>query len=161
MSAAQQLSLSKEAEQLMELVDLLPGEKLQYAIQGDGFFLGTLPIAKAIAKLQATLTTLTGGHVRILLAITNKRLLMIESLQFFCGWQRVRSVNAIALASVAEAGWAKETQMCCIHSRAIHVESKTQRYSLVIKKLGDAELREFVAKLSAVLVANVDNRTAV
>jgi hypothetical protein len=155
------MTLSKEGQQMIDLVDMMPNESLVYSIQGDGFFLGSNPAAKAIAKIQATLTSLTGGHIRVLLVVTNKRILMVESLQFFCGWQRLRKVQAIALASIAEAGWVKETQMCCIHTRVAHVESKTQRYSLVIKKLGDEELRQFVSSLSRVIVSNVESRTAV
>jgi hypothetical protein len=78
----------------------------------------------------------------------------------WCGVRRVKGVNAIALASVAECGWAKETQMCCIHSRVVHLETKTQRHTLVIKKLKDDGLRQFVANLSAVMVSNVQSRTS-
>lgn len=59
-----------------------------------------------------------------------------------------------------EAGSGKDTQWCCIHSRSVHLETKTQRHNLVIKKLNDQALREFVRNLSAVMVANVHGRTA-
>jgi len=78
----------------------------------------------------------------------------------WCGCRQLKGVQAIALAALAEAGWARETQMCCIHSRAVHLESKTQRYSLVIKHLKDQHLREFVSQLSQVMLANVAQRTS-
>ena len=43
---------------------------------------------------------------------------------------------------------------------AIVENAKTQRYSLVIKKLGDPALRQFVAQLSAVVLANAQQRTS-
>jgi hypothetical protein len=66
----------------------------------------------------------------------------------------------MALASVLEAGSRKETQGCCFHTRTVHIESKTQKHQLVIKKLGDDGLRDFVANLSAVLVNNARSGTA-
>ena len=41
-----------------------------------------------------------------------------------------------------------------LHSRVIKLESQTQRYGMVIKKMGDEALREFVTNLSSVIVAN-------
>ncbi|HFE44592.1 MAG TPA: hypothetical protein ENJ18_03730 [Nannocystis exedens] len=98
---------------------------------------------------------MTGGHIRILVVITNLRVLLLQSEQAFCGVRRLRGINAIALGSILEAGSGKETQACCIHTRTVHLQSKTQRYTLVIKKLGDAELREFVRNLSEIIVTNV------
>jgi hypothetical protein len=69
--------------------DLLPGEQIVYTIQGDGFFLGANPAAKAIAAIQATLVRLTGGHVRIFVVVTNHRIVLVESRQAFCGVRRV------------------------------------------------------------------------
>jgi hypothetical protein len=155
-----QLALSPKQQAMLDELDLLPGERIVYTIQGDGFFLGANPMAKAIAAVQAALLTITGGHVRIFVVVTSHRIVLVESRQAFCGFRRVKGVQAIALASLAECGWGRETQWCCIHSRAVHLESKTQRYTLVIKKLGDHALREFVANLSAVLVANSQAHTS-
>ncbi len=153
-------SLGPKGQILLNEVNLLPGEKIQYAIMGDGYFLGANPLLKAIAVMQAMLTTLTGGHIRVFLLVTNRRILMLQSTQMWCGWARTKNVNAIALASLIECGSGKETQFCCIHSRLVHIETKTQKHQLVIKKLGDPEIRDFVANLSAVLVSNVDAKTA-
>jgi hypothetical protein len=153
-------ALGPKGQLLLQEVTLLPDESIQYAIMADGYFLGTHPIAKLVATIQAFVTTITGGHIRVFLLVTNKRILMLESRQVWCGWARVRHVNAIALASLMETGAGKETQFCCVHSRFVHIETKTQRHQMVIKKLGDAELRDFVANLSAVLVSNVDERKA-
>jgi len=157
---ASNVQLNAAAQKMLAEVDFLPGESLQYSIQGDGFFIGANPLLKAIAAFQAFVVALTGGHLRVFVMVTNQRILLLKSTQAYCGFARVRSVNAIALASLAEAGWAKETQWCCIHSRAVHFESKTERTSLVIKKLGDNALREFVANLSAVMIANSQARTS-
>lgn len=152
--------LGPKGQQLLQSVTLLPNESLQYAIMADGYFIGTHPIQKLIASIVAMLTTLTGGHLRIFLIVSNQRILLLQSRQQWCGWTRVKGVNAIALGSLAEAGSGKETQFCCIHSRFVHIETKTQRHQMVIKKLGDSDLQEFVSNLSAVLVANVQARTA-
>ncbi|MBK8261981.1 MAG: hypothetical protein IPK80_11680 [Nannocystis sp.] len=156
----QPVQLSQQAQQIVSEVDLLPGENILYSIQGDGFFLGSNPLAKAIASLQATITKLTGGHVRVFVFITNLRVLLIHSEAAFCGFRRLRAINAIALGSITEAGTGKETQWCCIHTRTVHIESKTQRYGLVIKKLDDRAQREFVRNLSSIVVTNVHNRLA-
>ncbi len=153
-------SLGPKGQILLNEVTLLPGEKIQYAIMGDGYFMGANPLLKAIAVMQAMLTTLTGGHIRVFLLVTNRRILMLQSTQIWCGWARTKNVNAIALASLIECGSGKETQFCCVHSRLVHIETKTQKHQLVIKKLGDPEIRDFVANLSSVLVANVQAKTA-
>lgn len=153
-------AMTKALTKMMQHVDLLPGEALQYSIQGDGYFLGANPIQKMIATLQAGLVKITGGHIRIFILVTNQRILLANSQQAFCGLNRNLGVNAIALASLAECGWAKITASCCIHSRLVHVETKTQRHTLVIKKLKDNALREFVSNLSAVMVSNVQSRTS-
>jgi hypothetical protein len=144
---------------LLAHADLLMGEAIAFTLQGDGFFLGSHPLQKAMAALQATLVTLTGGHIRIFVVVTNMRILLIQSHSLWCGCTRKVAVNSFALAALAECGWDKDTQWCCIHSRGVHLESKTQRYSLVIKKLGDPALRQFVAQLSAVVLANAQQRT--
>lgn len=153
-------ALGPKGQALLQEVTLLPGEKIKYAIMGDGYFLGAHPLAKMIGVLMAMITTVTGGHIRVYLLVTNQRVLLLQSTQIWCGWARTRNVNAIALGSLVEAGSGKDTQMCCIHSRLVHIETKTQKHQLVIKKLGDPEIRDFVANLSAVLVANVNERTA-
>jgi len=154
----QPVQLSQVAQQIVSEVDLLPGENILYSIQGDGFFLGANPLAKAVASLQATIVKLTGGHIRVFVFVTNLRVLLLQSEQAFCGVRRLRAISAIALGSIAEAGSGKETQLCCVHTRGVYIQSKTQRYSLVIKKLDDRSLREFVRNLSAIIVTNVQSR---
>ena len=135
-------------------VDMLSGEQVVYTLQADGFFLGANPIAKMVAALQAFLVTLTGGYLRIFLVVTNQRLLVIKRAQVWCGCTRVRAVHTVALAGVKEVGSAKETHMCFVNTRVVQVQSMTQMYNLVVKKLGDAEIRSFVTNLSAVIVAH-------
>ncbi len=135
-------------------VDLLPGEQVHTTLQADGFFIGANPIAKLMAAITAFFVTLTGGHIRIFLVVTNQRLLALQSRAVWCGWARAKVVQTFALASVREVGSRKETQMCCIHTRTVQVHSFTERASYVIKKLGDDEIRRFVTNLSGVLVAH-------
>jgi hypothetical protein len=156
----QSKQLTPAAQKMLAEVDLLPGEVLHYSIQGDGFFLGSSPIVKAAASISAFFVALTGGHIRVFLFVTNLRVLLLESRQALCGFTRIRKFSAISLASIAEAGSGKETQWCCINTRVIHIESKTQRYSIVIKHLDDRALREFVATMSSVMVSNTYARTA-
>ena len=160
MNQMMQPQLSPAAQQMLQEVDFLPGETLQYSIQGDGFFLGNNPMLRLMSAVQSLMVTLTGGHVRVFIMVTNQRILLLRSTQAFCGFMRVRNVNAIALAALAEAGWAKDTQWCCIHARVVHLQSKTERHTLVIKGLGDQALREFVQNMSGVMIANSQLRTA-
>jgi hypothetical protein len=141
-------------------VDLLAGEQVMFVLQADGFFLGASPLAKAFAAFQAFMVTLTGGHIRIFLVVTNQRLLVIKSNAIWCGCGRVRAVHTVALAGVKEVGSTKETQMCCVHTRVVSVQSMTQVFNVVVKKQSDAEIRNFVTNLSAVAVAHT-NRASV
>lgn len=141
-------------QEAMAQVDLLQGEQVYYTLQADGFFLGANPIAKLMAAITAFFVALTGGHIRIFLVVTNQRLLVIKSTQVWCGCGRVRAVHTIALAGVKEVGSSKETQLCCVHTRTVQVQSLTQQFNVVVKKLGDNEIRQFVTNLSAVLVAH-------
>lgn len=151
--------LSAAAQKMLAEVELLPGEVLHYSIQGDGFFLGSNPLVKFAALVGAFFVALTGGHIRVFLFVTNLRVLLIESRQALCGFTRIRKISAISLASLAEAGSGKETQWCCVNTRVIHIESKTQRYTIVIKHLDDRALREFVQTMSSVMIANAYART--
>lgn len=153
-AAPAQPPLNPRIQEALGHVDLLAGEQVFYTLQADGFFLGANPLLKMIAALQAFVVALTGGHIRIFLVVTNQRLLVIKSTQVWCGCGRVRAVHTIALAGVKEVGSTKETQLCCVHTRTVQVQSLTQLYNVVIKKLSDAEIRQFVTNLSAVLVAH-------
>jgi hypothetical protein len=92
--------------------------------------------------------------------VTNQRVLVVKATQVWCGFGRARAVNAIALAGIKEVGSAKETQFCFVHTRTVQVQSMTQLYNLVVKKLSDQEIRDFVTNLSAVIVAHT-NRASV
>lgn len=153
-------SLGPKGQQLLsQYVTLLPGETIEYAVEADGYFIGANPLLKLIAKIQAFMVTITGGHIRIYLLVTNKRLLMMQSNQVWCGWMSGKNVHALALASLVEAGSSKETQACCIHTHQVQIETLTQKHSLIVKKLKDAQLKQFVAELSEVLVRNVETGT--
>jgi len=146
--------LTPRAQEALGMVDLLAGEQIHYAIQADGFFIGSAPILKLIAAISAFMVMLTGGYIRIFLVVTNQRLLILKSTQVWCGCQQLRAVQTIALAGIKEVGSARDTQLCCINTRTIQVQSLTHLFNVVIKKLGDAEERQFVTNLSAVVVAH-------
>jgi hypothetical protein len=141
-------------QEALATVDLLPGEQVYYTLQADGFFIGANPIAKLMAALAAFMVTLTGGHIRVFLVVTNQRLLALQSRAVWCGCGRAKVVQTFALASVREVGSAKVTQMCCVHTRTVQIHSLTERSGYVIKKLGDDEVRKFVTNLSSVIVAH-------
>jgi hypothetical protein len=147
-------------QEALAQVDLLQGEQVHYTLQADGFFIGANPLLKMMAAFTAFLVALTGGHIRIFLVVTNQRLLVIKSTQIWCGCGRMRAVHTIALSGVKEVGSSKETQLCCIHTRTVQVQSLTQQFNVVVKKLGDNEIRQFVTNLSTVLVAHT-NRASV
>lgn len=154
---AQQPQLPPANAKLQEAltqVDLLAGEQIVYSLMADGFFLGSHPIAKLFAAIQAMIVTLTGGYIRIFLVVTNQRVLVLKNFQVWCGCGKVRAIHAIALAGVKEVGSSKETQMCCIHTRTVQLQSMTQVFNLVVKRLPDSEIRSFVTNLSAVVVAH-------
>jgi len=145
----------KGQQMLSQQVNLLPGEQIEYAIEADGYFIGANPLLKMIAKIQAFMVTITGGHIRVYLIVTNKRLLLMQSNQVWCGWIKKKNVKALALASLVEAGMSKESQACCIHTRLVEMETLTQKHALIVKKVNDEQLKQFVAELSEVLVENV------
>jgi hypothetical protein len=147
-------TMNAKMQKAMVDVELLDGEEVLHAWQADGFYLGTNPAAKALAILMSFLVKLTGGHIRIFLVVTNMRIFLVESRAIWCGCQRVRGVNAISLSSVKEAGTGKETQWCCINSRAIHIESMTQRYTMIVRKFSDQDLKGFLKAMSTVIIQN-------
>ncbi len=147
-------TMNAKMQKAMVDVELLDGEEVLHAWQADGFYLGTNPAAKALAILMSFLVKLTGGHIRIFLVVTNMRIFLVESRAIWCGCQRVRGVNAISLSSVKEAGTGKETQWCCINSRAIHIESMTQRYTMIVRKFSDQDLKGFLKAMSMVIIQN-------
>lgn len=149
--------LTPQAQKAMSDVDLLPGETIERVFQADGFFLGTNPLLKAMAAIQSFLVTITGGHLRIFLVVTNKRVLMVQSQQVWCGCSAVRGSNVIALSSVKEAGVARETKVCCFHSRVVHIQSLTQRHTLIVKKFSDQDLKDFMSFMSQLILSNVSN----
>jgi hypothetical protein len=136
------------------MVDLLAGEQIYFTLQADGFFLGVNPIAKVIAAITAFFIAITGGHVRLFLVVTNQRLLLLASKAVWCGCGRAKVVKSFALASIKEVASVKETQLCCIHTRLVQLHTITERTNLVIKRLGDDDVRRFVTNMSGVLVAN-------
>jgi len=138
----------------LSTVDLLPGEQPYFSLQADGFFVGVSPIAKMFASIMAFMVTITGGHIRIFMVVTNQRLLMLQSTAQWCGLNSTKVVKSFALASVKEVASVKATAMCCIHTRLVQVHSMTERHNLVIKKLGDQQIRQFVTQLSGVIVTN-------
>jgi hypothetical protein len=141
-------------QEALTQIDLLAGEQVVYTLQADGFFLGAHPILKMIATMQAFFITLTGGHMRIYFIVTNQRVLVVRSSAVWCGISRTRAVMAIALSGVKEVGSARETHLCCIHTRTVQVQSMTQLFNLVVKRASDQEIRSFVSNLSAVIVAH-------
>jgi hypothetical protein len=145
---------NQRLQEALSQVDMLQGEQIYYTLQADGFFIGANPLLKMMAAITAFLVAITGGHIRIFLVVTNQRLLVLKSTQVWCGCGRAKAVHTIALAGVKEVGSAKETQLCFVHTRTVQVQSLTQRFNVVVKKLGDQEIRQFVTNLSAVLVAH-------
>ncbi len=146
--------LTPKAHEALNEVQLMQGEEVIYAVQADGFFLGSNPILKLIGVWQAFVTKVTGGHIRVFLILTNMRLIMIESRAVMCGCAKVRAVNIISTADIVEAGSAKATALCFIHTRSLHVESHTEDYTLAVKKLRDEDLRAFVTNMSQLIIAN-------
>lgn len=103
------------------------------------------------------MVTITGGHQRIFLVITNYRVLLLRSIQQFCGANRIRGYHTIASSSVLEASTAKQTAWCCIQTRMVQLESKTQEHTLIVKKMKDEDLRDFLTQLSVLIISNTSN----
>ncbi|MCB9529346.1 MAG: hypothetical protein R3F65_29215 [bacterium] len=146
--------LTPKAQEALQEVVLMQGEEIQYCIQADGFFLGSLPIQKLIANFQAFMAKVTGGHIRVFLVLTNMRVLLIQSAAQWCGCTKIKAINTVASNAVIEAGSSKETRLCFVHTRVVHIETRSQRYTLAIKKLKDADLQAFVTHMSQLIIAN-------
>jgi hypothetical protein len=145
------VQLTKLIQDALLNVQLLQGEEIEYAVQADGFFAGSNPIAKMMAKVQAFITKITGGHIRSFLVLTNMRVFVIETTAVMCGWQASKNAHTIAIKSIVEASTKKETKMCCIHTRSIGVESLTQKWEMVVKKMNDTELLEFLTRMGILI----------
>ncbi len=146
--------LTPKTQEALSHVQLFPGEEIQYAVQADGFFLGTNPMAKLMAKLSSFFTKITGGHIRMFLVLTNQRVLLIESTAACCGFTASRIVHTISTKAIVEASTARATTWCCFHTRMVSIESLTQKYLLVAKGMSDQELMEFITRMSVLIVQN-------
>ena len=146
--------LTAKAQEALNDIQLMQGEEIQYSVQADGFFLGTLPIQKMIASFQSMITKLTGGHIRVFLVMTNMRLIMIESRAQWCGCTKVRAIKTISSRDILECGSGKETRLCFVHTRVLTVESRSHAYTLVVKKLNDDDVRAFVTAMSGLIISN-------
>ena len=135
-------------------VQLMQGETVGKVWEADGFFVGTNPLAKMVAAFQSFMVKITGGHIRIHLVLTNMRVLLIESRKVWCGCQATKTTNTISSASIKEAGTGKESQWFCFHSREIHIQSMTQRHTMVAKKFTDEDLKDFLTHLSLLIINN-------
>jgi len=143
------VNMTQKTQEALNNVQLLQGEEIQYAVQADGFFVGTSPLEKMMAKIQAFFTKILGGHIRMFLVLTNQRVLLIESTAKCCGFSA-----SIATKSIVEAGTVRETTWCCFHTRMIQIESLTQKYVMVAKTMTDPELMEFITRMSLLIVRN-------
>ncbi len=146
--------LSPKAQEALNDIQLMQGEEVVYAVQADGFFLGSNPILKMIGAWQAFVTKITGGHIRVYLILTNLRLLMIESQSAMCGCNKLRSTKVLSTADIVEAGSGKATALCFIHTRYLQIETLSQVHILAVKKLRDEDLRAFVTNMSQLIIAN-------
>ena len=147
-------TLSNEANVALADITLLDGENIENVFEGDGFFLGANPLAKIVSELNAFLTKLTGGHVRVFLVVTNQRVILIDSKAAWFGCTSNKSAQTIAIPTVKEAGIAKQTSLCCFHARLIHIKARAATHTLVVKKFDDAQLDFFLKTLSDVIVRN-------
>ena len=148
------MQLSPNAQKAMVHVDLLENEEVQHCFQADGLFVGTTPLAKLIGIINSFMATLTGGHIRMFLVVTNIRLILVSSQQVWCGCPASKASNVVALADVMEAGLSKESKLCCVHTRLIHVETKTQKHTFVVKSFNDDDLKNYLSVMSNLIVHN-------
>lgn len=139
---------------------MLPGETIQHSLEADGLFLGPQLIAKLMSVIIDWTVRVMGGYIRISIVVTDRRVLVLQSVKMLCGVTQMKVVHSVALASVVETGWIKGTELCCINTRAVHLQTKTQRHTFVVRKLSDAAMRDFITQMSAVNVANVAAGTA-
>lgn len=156
MSNTEALMADPKFQKTVANVEMLPGEQVFFAFKADGYFLGANPLLKLFAKMQSFFVKITGGFIRVYLMVTNKRVILVQANQIYCGMATASNINAIGLASIREVGMSKVTQLCCIHTRSVHLQSLTQPHSFVVTKLGDEAMRDFVSNLSAVLVSNAE-----
>ncbi len=142
-------------------VDMLAGETVMYSLVADGFFLGVSPLAKLIGSMTAFTTALFCGHNRVFLVVTNQRILVLRSFKNnFLGTAIVKGVLSVALAGLKEVGNTKSSMCWCFHTRTVQLQTVTQAFNLVIKQMGDAEIRSFITNVAAVSVAQ-SNRSGI
>lgn len=147
-------ALNPKAQAAAAELQLLPGENILRVWEGDGFFLGSNPLAKAIAKIQQFMMFICCGHLRVFIIVTNMRIIIAYSNSIYCGTNATRSVKTVALASLQEAGIIRDTSCCCFHSRMIQLQTRTEVFSIVVKRFKDEDLKEFLEFLGRVLVNN-------
>lgn len=86
--------------------------------------------------------------------LTNYRLITVSSQQIFCGCSATKGANVVALADVMEAGLSKESKICCIHTRLIHVKTRTGVTQYVVKGFSDHDLKNYLYVMSHLILRN-------
>ncbi|GEM_PF-3328177 len=147
-------SLNEKARKAMAEVQLLPGETILRIWEGEGFFLGVSPMAKAISKLMRFMAFITCGHIRVYMLVTNMRIVIAESNYQNCGAVGYRAIKTVALGSLLEASIRRDTQCCCLHTRFLQFQTKTEDFTVVVKKLKDEDLKDYLDFLGRVMVNN-------
>lgn len=146
--------LNPKAQKTMAELQLLPDEQILRVWEGDGFFLGTNPLAKLFGQIQKLVVFLSCGHVRVYVVFTNMRIIVATSTGVYCGANGLRTIKTLALGSLLEASVARSTACCCFHSRTIHFQTRTEDFAVAVKKFKDEDLRDFLDFLGRVMVNN-------
>ncbi len=149
--------LDVKAQKSMAELQLLPDEQILRIWEGDGFFLGSNPIAKLMAQLVRLGVFLTCGHLRVYVVFTNMRIIVASSTAAYCGAAGNRTIKTLALSSLLEATVARSTSCCCFHARTIHFQTRTEEFGVAVKKFKDEDLRDFLDFLGRVMVNNSRN----
>jgi hypothetical protein len=158
--AAPQFSGSDQNDALNQ-VELLPGEQVVHAVQGDMAYYGTNNLIRTFItqiawymKFQNIFIKITGGHMRVFFVVTNQRVLLIQSQSVFCGIMSAQNVHSISLATLSSVAASKATMYCCLTGRVLHIATKSEGYSVVIKSLSDTEIKTLMSNLGAIVVSN-------
>nr|MDA3863133.1 hypothetical protein [Deltaproteobacteria bacterium] len=138
----------------LDSIELLQGENIIASLEGDGFFLGTNPLLKLFAKFTSFMVTLTGGHIRIMLVLTNKRIFIVQKSQAWCGCTASKNIRLVALKALVEAGAAKDTQVCCFHSNLVTLETRTENFAMILKNNDDQLLKQFINQMALQIQQN-------
>jgi hypothetical protein len=137
------------ATTLSEVI-LLPGEEVQFQIEGNAYTDSPNPLVKLIVAIFRFIGKLFGSSFRTYLVITNKRVIRVDKEKSFWVIPRNTSVRTIAKSAIREVGYAQAVRWFVFKTLYFQMQTVTENTSIAYQgSLKD--VNDLVTKVSELI----------